>query len=127
MKYPTPHIIGLPVVVIVNDPRDLTTTDGSVRIDARITAASTFASGADEERLLIELRQPVEWHGNSYGYCVARHRHGLVDDLARGCSAECSLVAVTREQATSAGSLDTAGWRGGLAARATLEPLVPGD
>jgi hypothetical protein len=80
--------------------------------------------GADEERLLIELRDPAEWHGHSYRFFVARHRHGhgLADDLVHGRPIECSLMAVSDEHASSADPLDTSGWRGGLAARATLEP-----
>jgi len=125
---PSAELVGLKVDVVVNDPWDLTASDGSVRHAAKVSKAMTFAVGADEERLLIEFRDLAAWHGHSYRFFVARHRHGygLADDLLRGYPVECSLVAVSDEQSSSPEVLNVTGWRGGLAARATLEPRLGG-
>jgi hypothetical protein len=117
-------LIGLSVDVVVSDPWDFATPDGSVRFPARIARAETFAAGADEERLLIELDDPFVWQGNSYRFFAASERsgHGLTEDLIHGRSVDASLVAISNERVSSPDALDVSGWRGGLAARATLEP-----
>jgi hypothetical protein len=124
MNAPRNALAGLPIDLVVNEPWDLTAADGSVRFQATVAKALTYGEGADEERLLVELIDPVNWHGRTFRFFVARHRHGhgLVDDVSRGRAVECSLIAVPDDQANSADPFDTSQWRGGLSARATIEP-----
>lgn len=121
------ELVGLAIDLVVNEPWDLTSSDGSVRFAGIIAKAVTFASGADDERLLIRLLKEAEWRGNSYGSFVAshRHNHGFADDLLRGYPVECSLVAVSEEAVLSSDPVDTSDWRGGLAIRATIERSAP--
>ena len=120
------ELVGLHVDVVVSDPWELTASDGSVRFPARVVQAMTFASGADEERVVIEFRDPVEWHGDSFRFFVAQHRHraGLAEELVRGRSVECGLTAVSEERASSPDPFDVSWWRGGLAVVATVEPRL---
>ena len=120
------ELTGLAVDVVVSDPWDLTSPEGSVRFPARVMKAATHALGASEERLLLRFREAVKWHGGSYRFFVARHRRGLglEDDLLAGRPVECSLVAVSEEHAASTDPLDTTWWRGGLAVLATLVARV---
>jgi hypothetical protein len=118
------RIIGLALDVVVSDPWEFARPDGSVVFEATVAKASTFASGIEEERLLIEFQVPFAWRGTVYRHFVVRPHYGqgLVDDLTRGHAAECSLLAVSDDQARSADPFDISSWRGGLAARATIEP-----
>jgi hypothetical protein len=126
MVPPNVELVGLAVDVVVGDPWDFTSLNGSVRFPARVTNAATYASGADEERLVIAFLEEVAWHSNCYRFFVARHRHGhgLADDLLSGRDVECSLVPVPKERLSSSDPFDTSWWRGGLALGATLEPQL---
>jgi hypothetical protein len=120
------ELVGQRVDMVVSDPWELTTPDGSNIFPASVRLAETFASGAVEERLLIELRTPVSWRGETYRYFSVSERngHGLVDDLRRGRSVECRAIAVAGDGPPTAEMLDTSDWRGGLAANATVQTTV---
>ena len=117
--------VGRRVQLIASDPWDFVAVDGSVRFDAVVIRAATYSEGADEERFVLQLLGPVDWHDKSIEFFVARerHGHGITDDLSLGQPIECALVAVDSERAQGANPFDTSWWRGGLAVNATLSAV----
>jgi hypothetical protein len=117
--------VGRHVRLVASDPWDFVAADGSVRFDATVIRAATYNEGADEERLVLQLLEPVSWHGETIEFLVARerHGHGVIDDLSLGHPVECALVAVGRERVHGSDPFDLSWWRGGFAASATVHPL----
>jgi hypothetical protein len=122
---PSAAPVGRSVQLVASDPWDFVAADGSVRFAATVIDAATHREGADEERFVLQLRDPVEWHDKTIEFFVARerHGHGMIDDLSLGQPIECALVAVDRERALGADPFDTSWWRGGLAVNATLRAV----
>jgi hypothetical protein len=122
---PSEPLVGLEVQLIASDPWDFVAADGSVRFHATVIRAATFRGGADEERLVLALSEPVEWQGQAIEFFTARerHGHGMVDDLSLSQPLECALIAVTKERAHGPEPFDTTWWRGGLAVNATLSAI----
>jgi hypothetical protein len=116
------------VVLTASEPWDFVAADGSVSFRGLIVVAATFATGAEEERVVVRLDEPVTWHGQFYEFFVIRerHGHGISDDLRMGLPIECSLTAVDRDRLVAADPFDTSWWRGGLAGIATLRAEASG-
>jgi hypothetical protein len=116
-------LVGRQVVLIVSDPWDLASPDGSVRFASDIARALTYADGAEEERLLLSLEAPIEWREGTFRFLVARGRggRGIAEDLVAGRSAECTFIGQPAERAGGVEPCDMSWWRGGLAGAATLE------
>ena len=117
--------VGQRVQLITSDPWDFVALDGSVRFDATVIRAATYREGADEERFVLQLLDPVVWQNKVIEFFVARerHGHGIVDDFFLGQPIECALVAVDDERAQGSEPFDTSWWRGGLAVNATLRSV----
>lgn len=117
--------VGQRVQLITSDPWDFVAADGSVRFDATVIRAATYREGANEERFVLQLLDPVVWHDKTIEFFVARerHGHGIVDDLSLGQPIECALVAVDDGRAQGSEPFDTSWWRGGLAVNATLRAV----
>jgi hypothetical protein len=117
--------VGQRVQLIASDPWDFVAVDGSVLFEATVIRAATHREGADEERLVLQLLDPVSWHDKTIEFFVARerHGHGVVDDLSLGQPIECALIAVDGERAQGSEPFDTSWWRGGLAVNATMRAV----
>ena len=117
--------VGQRVQLIASDPWDFVAVDGSVRFDATVIRAASYRDGADEERFVLQLLNPVVWHDKAIEFFVARerHGHGIVDDLSLGQPIECALIAVDDERVQGSEPFDTSWWRGGLAVNATLRAV----
>ena len=117
--------VGQRVQLIASDPWDFVAVDGSVRFDATVIRAATYRDGADEERFVLQLLEPVAWHDKTIEFFVARerHGHGIIDDLSLGQPIECALVAVGDERARGSEPFYTSWWRGGLAVNAILRAV----
>ena len=120
---------GADVLIVVSEPWDLVSSDGSSRLSAKTWRVASFASGAVDEALVFRLVGPVSWRGRDYEYFLAKERHGrgLVDDFLLQLPIDCSLIAIDRSRAEGPEPFDDTWWRGGLAATALIQRLEAGQ
>ena len=116
------ELVGQRVELVAWDPWDFVSVDGSVRFGAIMILAASSARGAEEERLLLQLSEPVSWRDKTIEFFVARqrHGHGMTDDLWLLQPIECNMIAVKAEQARGSDPFSTKAWRVRLAVNATL-------
>ncbi len=106
--------------VTIADPFEI-----SQYIEAEVVAVAPFASGADIERVLVRLSQPIIWRGLQYEHVVLEPRHspGLFDELGLTQAIDCNGMGINAEDAGLAPPWGVTNWRGGLAMIATVRVL----
>lgn len=109
------------VTISVSDPWDLGEALGWRVLTGELVRLEDDDHGG---RALIRLDAPIEHAGVSCSHVIASPRHAgdALASLASGQSVLCGFIGVADASAATAISLDTSGWRGGLAFIGTIEP-----
>lgn len=110
---PTPLVPGTLVEILVSDPFDL----GVRPIDATVVTSGVSMDAPGVLSVLLKLKDPIQFHGASWGYVVARPINASRDlsEVATDSSVDSTITGVPNDRATSAEPLDLSWWRGGLA------------
>ncbi|MCX6013532.1 MAG: hypothetical protein NTV30_09030 [Chloroflexi bacterium] len=117
----TKEINNLPIIIIVSDPWDFVTKNGSGPFRACILTSNKDES--DRLRALIKMDIPIIYNNLRYEYLIAESRYyqPAIDEIINGGKIPCSLTVIPYEKATSQSPTDLSWWRGGGNLRATIE------
>jgi hypothetical protein len=115
------NIENISIKIIVSDPWDFVTAEGSGPFRAQIIKTTKEESG--RLRALIKLDTPIMFDKLTYEYLVAENRHlqHPLDEIVSGTKIPCSLTVTSPERAKSSNPTDLSWWRGGGTLTATIE------
>ena len=111
--------MNLRVAIDVADPWQLTREPGAPPQCADVTDVRDADSRTSAGTLLLDLLEPLEFHGATYGRLVARLRGGSLRTLLDGETVEADLYGVPLD-GEIADPLGLDWWRGGLGMIASL-------
>lgn len=108
-------LAGTAVRLVVSDPWDFVTKNGSGPFEGRIERLCPNS-------FLVHLNSSVMNGNRSFQYFIAspRYEKDVVVDLLKAATLHCNLVAIPDDRAHSGNPCDLSWWRGGLSLIGTV-------
>jgi len=105
--------VGLLVEILIAEPFEL----GVRPLDATVVTSGGAADAPGVLSVLLRLRDPILFRGNTWEYLVARpvKASKALSEVATNSTVGSAMTAVPKDRATSSDPLDLSWWRGGLA------------
>ena len=120
------NIFGRKVHLVVSDPWDFVTANGSGPFEATVRELGGEPPGPCRT-ILFELAVPVPYEGSEYRIlsASARYRGSSFEQLATGKSVACNVYGLKGNLSDAEGPSHPSKWRGGLSLIGTI--VLPDD
>lgn len=115
-------IAGMKIKLILIDPWDLVTANGSGPFEATIVKIGSDHATNKKTALLLRLMSPLVEKGVEYRYLVGSPRHSdrEIEQVFSDPPVACSFIGISDDRATGANPFDLSWWRGGMGVLADI-------
>lgn len=119
------NINGMSIEIIVSDPWDFVTVNGSGPFLGKILETGTIqptSSWGSSSSLFIKLDKILVFRGVVYEFIIAspRYKENEIESLIEGKIIDCAMIRIPKEKVTSISLFDLNWWRGGHGLQGTI-------